>query len=324
MKNIFLTIVLAVSLFATACGNASGSTDSEVQTATESDSIQENNSFDTEIAESVSTEISGETVSQGGPYGSISIRLPEGWYYELCEVDNENLITGDYGIHFYPEGVKEGYVELAYTSSFGVCGTGLVEEKMTLAGSQVNVGYYDGSDIWNFIVFQGENEKIVALAYSVDEWWKEYSEQVMEILDTLSYHPDEQTGAIGVYNLDSEIEELSLMVSAVRISSTKATIKFHQYDSEKAGELSSGVDFRIEKKEGNSWEEADIVVEGDYGFNSVAYLIAADDVTEYEYDWEWLYGSLDVGEYRICINVTDQKDDGVCERYTAYAYFILR
>jgi hypothetical protein len=130
----------------------------------------------------------GEKVSQSGPYGTISITLPKEWSYTLCEVDDTKLKVGDYGIHFYPSEEKWGYVEVAYASLFGVCGTGLETKEVTLAGDKAEMGFYDGSDIWEFVAFEGKNEKIVASTSGVSSWWAKYSEEVLEILNTLSYN----------------------------------------------------------------------------------------------------------------------------------------
>lgn len=38
--------------------------------------------------------------------------------------------------------------------------------------------------------------------------------------------------------------------------------------------------------------------------------------TIYKYDWEWLYGALEPGEYQIAISISNDAN--------IYAYFILR
>ena len=60
-------------------------------------------------------------------------------------------------------------------------------------------------------------------------------------------------------------------VSAEHISETKATLKFQQYDPSVTAELSFGEPFAVQKKDGENWKEADIIVEGEYGFHDVAY-----------------------------------------------------
>lgn len=50
-------------------------------------------------------------------------------------------------------------------------------------------GYYDGSDIWSFIVFLGKNNNVVATTNSVEDWWEKYGDQVMQILDSVRLEP---------------------------------------------------------------------------------------------------------------------------------------
>lgn len=323
MKKTFYALFLAASLMMAACGSASDP-EGTGTSGTESNPAQSENMPSTEETNGLRENGAWKEITQGGPYGSISLSLPDGWSYELCAVDDEKLLSGDYGIHIFPDAASDGYVEVAYISSFGVCGTGLKEETVTLAGDSANVGYYDGSKIWEFVVFGGDNTKIVAMTSSVDSWWTDYSDQVMEILDTLVFQAADQTGAIGVYYEDSYLEKPAIMVWAVNISETGATIRFRQYDASIPEELSFGEDFKVEKKDGDNWQEADIVAEGNFAFHDVACIIAKDDFTEFVYDWEWLYGSLEPGEYRIRINIMAQKSDGGYDNYTAYAHFILR
>lgn len=260
---------------------------------------------------------------QGGPYGRLSLSLPEGWAYEVYPMDSEELRTGIYGIHFYPEGVDEGFVEVCYADSFGVCGTGLQSEDRTLAGKSVNVGTYDNGEAWDFITFQEEYKGIVAINISVDGWWKEYGDQVFDILDTLSFEPEVREGSAYVYNEQSEITEIGLYLSMKNISAAGATLVWNQYDSKAVtGELQYGDDFVLQQKKDGQWEAVPVVVEN-YGFNAVAYPLPSKTTREQELNWEWLYGKLTPGEYRIGKGVDDFRATGDFDVYTIYAQFIL-
>ncbi|MBE5871627.1 MAG: hypothetical protein E7294_10260 [Lachnospiraceae bacterium] len=123
---------------------------------------------------------------------------------------------------------------------------------------------------------------------------------------------------------DSVWKPCGLFVTAENVTAKKATLVFEQKDVPIEGELSFGEDFVLQKKEGKIWKEADIVLEGEYGFNDIAHLITPEDRTEYEYDWEWLYGTLAPGEYRVGINVSHRKDEsGFFEKKRMYAYFAV-
>ena len=348
MRKLFLVMVLTVVTTFTACGNPDASKTAVIDTE---EALKEGaDAASGKISANVSEQavgmkveqgtntiqetnvIQGTTVTQGGPYGEISLTIPEGWEYELCPVDGDVYQTGMYGIHFYPEGEREfngneNFIEVDYTDNFGVCGTGLEEQTVTLAGDTAEVGYYDGSPVWDFVAFEGKNKGIVAGTYAVDDsengWWKEKKDQVMDILDSMTFDPDITEGAVGIYESDSEIEAFGVYVSAKKISPTSATLSFQYFETDAKQELSFGEDFVLEKKDGTEWKEVK-VVEGEYGYNDIAHIISTEEPTEYHYDWEWLYGKLQPGEYRIAVNIQKEKEGGGYDSDTSYAHFLLR
>lgn len=259
---------------------------------------------------------------QGGPYGQISISLPAGWKFETCPVDSDDHFLGKYGVKFYPEEVDEGCVTVVYMESFGVCGTGLVEEEATIAGKSANVGTYDDNEHWDFIAFGEDYKGIVVLTSLVDAWWSEYSAQVDHILNTLIFDQSMREGSLYIFDRESEKDEIGLSFSLKNISSTGATLVFSQYDENAlAGELIYGDDFELEQLRDGEWES--VPVEGDYGFNDIAYTIAPGERTERELDWEWLYGELAPGEYRIGKSILYPGDGGDYSTSMIYARFIL-
>lgn len=252
-------------------------------------------------------ETKGTTVTQPGPFGSITLTIPDGWEYHECSAGDDALFGSSYGIQICPVGQK-GCVEIGYSDAFGVCGTGLEEKHETVAGADANIGYYDGSKIWSYVVFRGDNEKIVAETWDVDAWWNldatnllTYGDQVMQILDTLQYDASEQTGAIGVYDEDSGNDEIGVQTVIRKVSKTAATVEFMRYAPQLDGEYMTGEYFSIEKKNGNQWEELD--AKDDVAFEDIGIVIPQEDGVSHEYDWTDLYGELEPGDYRINVKV---------------------
>lgn len=269
-------------------------------------------------------EENGQVVTQGGPYGEISIYIPDDFDYELCETDSEKLVYGMYGIRIYPKGVTKGHIEVIYVDGFGVCGTGLSTKEMELAGVTATVGTYDNHEYWDYIVFDETYKGLVVQNFSVQEWWSQYQDQVMDILDTVSFDNTQREGGAYIYNSESEVLPLGLCFSLENITATGATLVFRQTDqSAVTGELEFGDDFKIQYQNGDKWVDAEVVVEGDYGFHALAYIINPDDVTKKELDWEWLYGKLKPGNYRIVKSVAEYREPGDYDNYTVYAYFLL-
>lgn len=62
--------------------------------------------------------------------------------------------------------------------------------------------------------------------------------------------------------------------------------------------------FCLEKRIEGCWYQVPIVVEGNYAFNDIGYPLASGDDSELTVDWEWLYGSLGKGDYRIIKDIS--------------------
>lgn len=288
----------------------------------------------------------------------LQVTLPEGWTYDACPQDSEQLRVGDYGIHFYPENASEGFIELCYVDFFGVCGTGLEEEQVTLAGDPAYVGTYDQNENWDFVSFRGTRDGIVALTFGVEGWWPEYGEQVMGILETVCLERELMDGAVPESGTDaglspsalqdcktalptvacgtsqeppedrgqnteadSRIEELGLSLEVTECTGTGATLVFRQSGGNPTGELIFGDDYCIQRYENGEWADVPVAIKGNYGFHAVAYIIAPGEDREFQIDWEWLYGELGSGKYRIRKGVDDFRKTADYDEYEIYAYF---
>ncbi|MCM1102218.1 MAG: hypothetical protein NC079_10490 [Clostridium sp.] len=256
-------------------------------------------------------------VSQGGRAGTIYLTLPEDWECELCP--DEGLRSGEYGIRFWPADAPEGVVELGYQDFFGVCGTGLAMEKITLAGDPATVGIYDGHGYWDYVSWRESKKGIVALMYVDEEWWSEYGEQVRAILDTLRFDT-------------SVAEPIGLTLKISDVTPTGATLIFEQNGGSPTGDLHFGEQWTLEQwtperpetVEGETgWEEVTPAEPGDYMIRMVAYMIPLGETASQELDWEWLYGELPAGMYRIGKEVDDWRGLGDWDTYRLYVTFLI-
>lgn len=335
MQKFTAALLSLLALTLTGCQGAAEAplqettSEASFETSSETSSGTEDSGFQTEDASDAAlktqTDHAAATdISQAGPYGTISVSLPDGWSYESCPIDSDNLMYGQYGIHFYPSEASDGYIELVYTDSFGVCGTGLSEEDVIIAGNPAWIGTYDNHEYWDFISFAEDLDNIVALTYSVDSWWSAYGDQVLDILDTVSFDRNAKEGGAYVYSAEAEAAEIRLWFSLKQITPTGATLVFLQYDAQAPdGELSYGDDFTIQQNNNGKWEDVPIIMEDVYSFDAIAHIIPVDDSSECVLDWEWLYGSLAPGEYRIRKEVLDSRGPGDNTSYILYANFIL-
>ena len=108
------------------------------------------------------------------------------------------------------------------------------------------------------------------------------------------------------------------------VTNKGATIVFKQFGGNVTGTLQTGEAFYLEKKVGNKWISVDTKPLIDYAFNMVAYGIANNDETELETEWEWLYGELEKGQYRIKKEVMDFRGTADFDEQIYYAYFEIK
>jgi len=79
----------------------------------------------------------------------------------------------------------------------------------------------------------------------------------------------------------------------------------------------------LEKKISGSWYQVPVVIEGNYGFDAIGYELASGGHGEWAVDWEWLYGSLETGEYRIVKDILDFRGSGEYDTYYLAAEFVI-
>lgn len=80
------------------------------------------------------------------------------------------------------------------------------------------------------------------------------------------------------------------------VTPTGLTVIFNN-DSEQDGTY--GEHFQLDRKVDGEWIEVPDILEGHFGFPDIGYELDPRATAELVVDWEWLYGSLEQGEYRI-------------------------
>lgn len=84
-----------------------------------------------------------------------------------------------------------------------------------------------------------------------------------------------------------------------------------------------GEPFELEKQMDGEWYAVPIPDEENYGFTDIGYELRAGETAEESVDWEWLYGSLDSGEYRIVKDFIQVREPGDFDTYHLAATFTV-
>ena len=116
----------------------------------------------------------------------------------------------------------------------------------------------------------------------------------------------------------NDFEGVSMKVIDDSASPIGLTVLFEN-DSDKS--CIYGSYYLLEKKIADKWYEVPVVFEGDYGFDAVGFPLEPSQTSEWPVEWEWLYGILDTGDYRIVKDVLDFRGTGDFDTYYLAAEF---
>jgi len=121
-----------------------------------------------------------------------------------------------------------------------------------------------------------------------------------------------------IYETVNNFDGVTMIVKEGTMSSAGLTVLFEN-NSDK--ECIYGEYFLLEKKIGEIWYKVPVAFEGNYAFEAIGYVAAPSEISEWTIDWDWLYGNLDTGEYRIVKDISDFRNTGDYDKYYLTAEF---
>ncbi|MGI6707280.1 MAG: immunoglobulin-like domain-containing protein [Clostridia bacterium] len=132
--------------------------------------------------------------------------------------------------------------------------------------------------------------------------------------------PDTTDWSPTTYETVNNLNGVTMTVKQGTVSSTQLTVII---ENRSGSDCIFGEFFDLEKKINGVWHKLPVTFDGDYGFNSIGYDLPPEESREWTVDWEWLYGSLEAGEYRIVKDILDFRDAGDYDTYYLAAEFII-
>lgn len=114
-------------------------------------------------------------------------------------------------------------------------------------------------------------------------------------------------------------ENLGITLSAEDITPTGLNLIVSQSGGYPSGDLQTGSWYELQRLE-NGWVPVETIIDN-YAWAAIAYLIPKDGKYEKEINWEWLYGKLPKGNYRIGKEIMDFRESGDFDKRIFYAYF---
>ncbi|WP_138417488.1 immunoglobulin-like domain-containing protein [Aquibacillus sediminis] len=122
------------------------------------------------------------------------------------------------------------------------------------------------------------------------------------------------------YESVNNIDGITIDVKKGTISSAGLTVILENTSDK---QYTYGEYYMLEKTINGSWYQVPIVLDENYGFNDIGYELASSDVSEWTVDWDWLYGNLENGQYRLVKDVLDVREPGDYDTYYLAAEFTI-
>lgn len=118
-------------------------------------------------------------------------------------------------------------------------------------------------------------------------------------------------------------DKWGVILFAENITPDGLKLKIEQFGGEYKGELQTGADYGLEMIVDDEWQEVKTKSGKPLVWNSLAYMIKKNDITEMNIDWKYAYGELKPGYYRLKKSVTDFRATGDYDVEIYEVYFSI-
>lgn len=108
---------------------------------------------------------------------------------------------------------------------------------------------------------------------------------------------------------DAGFPDWGLTLTAKDVTPAGLTLVCTKNGGNPTGELQCGEEYHLIVLEDGTWKDVPTVIE-EYAWNSLAYWIPEGQDVEFDYSWEWLYGKLPAGTYRLTKGFMDFREPG--------------
>lgn len=123
--------------------------------------------------------------------------------------------------------------------------------------------------------------------------------------------------------VDEGFPDWGLTLSVKNVTSTGLTLAVTQSGGNPTGELQTGEPYRLIVLVDGTWKTVEELPlpEGVDGraWNSIAYLLPKGETREFEINWEWIFGELPSGTYRLIKEFMDFRETA---NYDTFEYWI--
>lgn len=124
---------------------------------------------------------------------------------------------------------------------------------------------------------------------------------------------------------DSSVQyDWGITMKVENVTPSGLTLVCSQSEGENISQLETGSSFVVQKKKKDKWKDVDYIIKKDeVGWTMEARILPKESTGKLEVDWEWLYGKLPSGDYRIGKEFMNFRGTGDFDKETVYAEFTI-
>lgn len=162
-----------------------------------------------------------------------------------------------------------------------------------------------------------KDSEIIVLTDNKDVTFNDVYEPLLS-----SQYPGDDSKGIILHNSISA-DEWGIRLYPENVTNTGMTIRFEQFGGNAKGSLETGSWFSLETTENDEWKPLATNPLIDFAWESIAYPIKKNDITELNVEWKWLYDELPPGYYRLSKEVMDFTSAGIYNKKIYQVHFTV-
>ena len=248
---------------------------------------------------------------------SLTIGLPDGWRSEQQGLTGLTEYDG-ISFRFWPENA-EGFIQVQFENTpFYESDIEYDVVAHTLPNGVTVKRYDEPGGEWDHFEFSTTQGKLYAFRQSTLTWTEEQIETALDILSTL-------TASVDGADILSEPNHLGIHLSVENPTPSGLTLVVNQ-DGTPWNSIYTGSNYNVARWYEEQGEWAFLPQREGTAWTMVAYSVPLNETTRTGISWEWAYGKLEPGSYRIYKSYTGERGflaDRESVDQTCYAEFTI-
>ncbi len=161
---------------------------------------------------------------------------------------------------------------------------------------------------------------------SGQDWFRDIKYQARELVESGADLKISHPGTYLLISMDESIlydPDWGLTITGENVTPTSMTLIVTQSGIKPDGELITGQPFFLDRLEDGEWVPMEPLLEA-WSWTMEGWMIPVNDTVRWDVNWDWLYGTLEAGQYRFGKNISCVSEPGDYEEAVYYVEFEIQ